>query len=484
MSQRIKVNQIVPFGFGAVFFLMIGITASTKLYIHTLVDAAEWVAHTYKIKAELNTLEKYLVDAETGQRGFLITGQENFLDPYQRAIGVINDTFEDLRQEIKNNPNQLRRIDAVEKSAKQKLDGLKTTIALKKSGKEKEAFALVLSGKGNDLMDTIRTQIAEMIQVEEELLAERQKAALQAEQTLTIVSFGGTFIAIVCGTFISRFIAQSIMRPINEAVTLIANSSAEIATTVEQQERTAAQQAVSVHQTTTTMDELGASSKATAQQAESAATGVQQALKLTEGGTQAVGQTLEEMAMLKQKVEAIAQQILCLSEQTHQIGSISSLVSDLANQTNMLALNAAVEAVRAGEHGRGFAVVASEIRKLADQSKKSAQGINSLVADIQNAINVTVMVTDEGTKTVDLGVKTAQETAKVFTGVTDAINNVVLNSQQISLNAQQQAVAIQQVVDAMNHLNQGAIETAGSITRIKGGTRNLNEAALDLKTLV
>ncbi|MGD1717232.1 methyl-accepting chemotaxis protein [Dapis sp. BLCC M172] len=93
----------------------------------------------------------------------------------------------------------------------------------------------------------------------------------------------------------------------------------------------------------------------------------------------------------------MAQQITRLSEQTNQIGNISQLVGDLANQTNMLALNAAVEAVRAGEHGKGFGVVASEIRKLADESRKSAEKIYTLVADIQTSINSTVLATEAGT---------------------------------------------------------------------------------------
>jgi len=175
-------------------------------------------------------------------------------------------------------------------------------------------------------------------------------------------------------------------------------------------------------------------------------------------------------ANLRDKVGDIAEQIIRLSEQTNQIGSISTLVSDLANQTNMLALNAAVEAVRAGEHGKGFGVVAAEIRKLADASKKSAERINSLVKDIENATTSTVVVTDSGRKTVD--------------DIVAAINNVAVNSQQISLTAKQQAVAIQQVVDSMNSINQAAAETASGITQTKVGTQKLNEAATNLKAIV
>jgi methyl-accepting chemotaxis protein len=173
-----------------------------------------------------------------------------------------------------------------------------------------------------------------------------------------------------------------------------------------------------------------------------------------------------------------------LSEQTNQIGGISGLVGHLANQTNMLALNAAVEAARAGEHGKGFGVVAREIRLLADQSKKSAEKINALVTDIQAAINTTVMVTDEGRKKVDLGMQLVQETAETFIGVTDSINNVFLNSQQISLSSKQQAIAMQQVVDAMNAINMGAKESASGITQVKVSTQQLKEAAQELKAVV
>ncbi len=198
------------------------------------------------------------------------------------------------------------------------------------------------------------------------------------------------------------------------------------------------QQAISVQQATTTMDELSASSRISAEQAEAAASGAQQVLSLVEGNNDSINGG----SSLREKVEQLAQEILRLSDQTRQIGTISTLVSDLGNQTNMLALNAAVEAVRAGEHGKGFGVVASEIRKLADQSKKSAERINALVRDIQTATNSTVMVTEEGRKTVE--------------SVVNAVNNITLNSQQISLTAKQQAVAIEQVVAAMNNLNQSA----------------------------
>lgn len=370
----------------------------------------------------------------------------------------------------------------------------------------------------------------------------------QAQETIRFLigaAIVTTLLSLVLGTVAASLIWSTIAqtnRTINETVNAIVSSSSEISATVEQQERSASYQASSANQTTSTMHQLGVSSSQTVEQAESAAEnarqilglaessvvgardvlslaessaqGSRQVLTLAEGGNKTVGRTLEGMSILKEKVGAIAQEILRLSEQTNQIGSITNLVSDLANQTNMLSLNAAVEAVRAGEHGKGFGVVAAEIRKLADQSKKSAEKINQLVFAIQSAINSTVMVTDEGRKTAETGIELSRDTADAFIKVTEAIeeivlkssegvvqainevvlqnqqnslaavNEVVVNNQQISLTAKQQAVAIQEVVEAMNNLNQGAVQTASGITQTKVGIQKLNEAAHSLKTIV
>jgi hypothetical protein len=316
------------------------------------------------------------------------------------------------------------------------------------------------------------------------ILANDTAKVFAPQRNVLIALLLGTGVTALLASGLAVLFANRTTKFIKGIASAIASSSTEIAATVEQQERTVSQQASSVSQTTTTMDELGASSRQSAEQAEASAAGARQALNLAEVGTKSVQGTMEGMSTLKEKVGAIAEQILRLSEQTNQIGNVSGLVGDLANQTNMLALNAAVEAARAGEHGKGFGVVAGEIRLLADRSKKSAEKINALVTDIQAAINTTVMVTDEGTKKVDQGIKLAEGTAEIFTGVADAIDNVFLNSQQISISAKQQALAIHQVVDAMNAINLGAKESASGITQVKATTQQLNDAAQNLKAMV
>ena len=305
------------------------------------------------------------------------------------------------------------------------------------------------------------------------------KDKIQSLRTTQIVIFMIN-VLVLAGVWL---IINNISKTLKNFVSTIASASSEIAATVEQQERTIVQQSASVNETTTTVEELGASSRQSAEQADTSAAGAKEALGVTGDGLRAVEQTTEGLNNLKDKVRAIAEQIMRLSEQTGQISGVTAVVADIANQTNMLALNAAVEAARAGEQGKGFAVVASEIRKLADESKKSAERIYQLVSDVQAAMNSTVMVTDEGTKTADASIRLAQGTADAFNTVSEAINSVFLNNQQIALGSKQQAVGVQQVVSAMNAINLGAKETASGISQVKVSATNLNTAAKTLQAL-
>jgi CHASE3 domain sensor protein len=418
-----------------------------------------------------------------GMRGYLINKNPLFLKDFQTGGKLCRQSADSVKSMIENS-EQKNRLDNMLELCNEYYDSSNEIVRLLQQNKTAEALAIFNTGKQTKFVDDFVKLNQQFRDLEVKSIKQATQKTKESLVFLISALVIGSVFLLLLGALIAWLISSGIAATIDRAVSSIASSSTEIAATVEEQERMASQQAASINQTTTTMDELGASSRATAQQIETAVIQAMQALNLAGGGTKAVENTLEAMATLKTKVQDMQGQIMQLSEQTDRIGNISTLVSDLANQTNMLALNAAVEAVRAGEHGKGFGVVASEIRKLADRSKKSGTQINLLVADIQRAINSTVMVTDEGTKTVEAGVNIASETAAAFAGVANAINNVVLSSQQISLNAKQQTIAIEQVVQAMNSLNQAAAQTACGISQTKVGTQKLNEAALDLKAIL
>lgn len=315
-------------------------------------------------------------------------------------------------------------------------------------------------------------------------VGEKKHDEIEAKiRSLTVLLVVILVFALLAAAVLTAIVSHDIVNPIVKSVKKIADSSTQITAAVAQQEYTVSQQANAVNQTTTTMNQLSVASEVSAKQAEASAVSAHQALTLADSGRQSVENTMKGIVNLQEKVEAIAKQISYLSENAVKIGGISDLVADIANQTNMLALNAAVEAVRAGENGKGFSVVATEIRRLADESKKSAEKINGLVTEIKMAIDLTVKVTEEGAKTADQGIQQAQGTTAIFGGVAESIDQVFLNNKQISLNANQQAIAIQQVLEAVKNVNLGSAETATSLAQVKLCTELLNETAAELKKL-
>ncbi|NEP41783.1 MAG: chemotaxis protein [Okeania sp. SIO2H7] len=291
-------------------------------------------------------------------------------------------------------------------------------------------------------------------------------------------------IDVILLAIIGQKITESIKTRLIKTIHDISLASTELAATVEEQERVSHQQASAVHQTTASMDELRVTSKNCAEEAREANSAASEALNITKNGYQSVINSQKNLKELKAKMEAMQGEINLLKEQSDRINKISFAVSDLANATNLLALNASVEAVRAGKEGKGFAVVAQEIRKLADRSKESAREINVIIVDIKNAVNSLKNTTNKSTDAVEKNVEVADRSGKAFQSLAKAMDLVVVNNRQISLNTKQQAIAIKQVVEAMNSLKKGARETAAAIAQVRQGAEKLNEAAFNLRKVV
>lgn len=416
-------------------------------------------------------------------RGQVLFPKDTQYQHYQQINTLGTNIYHEVTPELSKliqDPKQKERLNLLITKADEFTEGAQKVFDLVKAGEINQATKLTDELRLNDI-DKIHDEI---LAQEVAVLAKKQDEDKAAGDFLILLVVLGTIICVIATLASSLLITLGINQKLQQSASDITASSSQIAATIEQQERVTSQQASSVHETTTTMDELEASFRQSAEQAKAAVAAAQQVLHLAENGTKAVEENLEGMFLLEKKVEAIAEQMVHLSEQANQIGIISQFVSDLANQTDMLAINSAVEAVRAGEHGKGFTIVANEIRRLADQSQRSTEKISALVSEIQNSINSTVMVTEEGTKTVKTGVTIAKNTEQTFAGVEEAVNAVVLNNQQISLNLKQQLDGIQQVVQAMEAINKGARETATGISQTRVGTQQLNKAALALKEIV
>ncbi|NJL86166.1 MAG: PAS domain S-box protein [Leptolyngbyaceae cyanobacterium SM1_1_3] len=149
---------------------------------------AKWVAHTHKVIISLKNILSLVKDAETGQRGFIITGETVYLEPYKGAIATLNQQLEDLEQLTADNPQRQARLPQVRDRIDAKLSELEETIALRQNSGFEAAQQVVLSDRGKQEMDALQNVIGAMIQHERGLL---QILSRRSKQTYQIALVSG-----------------------------------------------------------------------------------------------------------------------------------------------------------------------------------------------------------------------------------------------------------------------------------------------------
>ena len=202
-----------------VIIIIIGIVGYTS--ITSLINDYRWLNHTNEVLREADLLLALLIDEETGQRGFIITGEDQFLEPYNNAINGVAEEISDIRNLTSDNPNQQRMIDILESQISERTSYLNNTISLRK---EENGFVkasqIVSTGMGKQMMDNIRNTINDIIQEESNLLADRSKRAeSDVKKSITTIFTSILFslvILVVAGTLITR----NITRPLGQVVSI------------------------------------------------------------------------------------------------------------------------------------------------------------------------------------------------------------------------------------------------------------------------
>ena len=173
--------------------------------IRRLLNTVGWVEHTDQVIAKANNAQKLLLDMETGFRGYVITAQPEFLDPYNQATATINPALSDLRRSVSDNPTQVQRIDSINAQYDKWNTYAKEVIAARGAGSEVQAR--VTSGEGKRMMDGLRSEFASFIGEEEVLRNERTAVAKSA----TSRTVGSTlFVALLLGAGLTVFIRRQL----------------------------------------------------------------------------------------------------------------------------------------------------------------------------------------------------------------------------------------------------------------------------------
>jgi methyl-accepting chemotaxis protein len=221
-----SVGAKIGAAFGLVLLILLAIGAISFMSTTKMVETSGMVDHTHKVLENLERTLSLLKDAETGQRGYLLTGLERYLEPYNGAKKDLGTGLANLAELISDNPNQRMRTQTLKPLVDEKLAELQQTIDLHKGeGGQDAALKLVLTDKGKSLMDQMRVVINDMEGEERDLLARHSANASRSAWVTEIAIAGGIPAAIalvfIVGFLLSRNISQP-LRTISSAAERIA----------------------------------------------------------------------------------------------------------------------------------------------------------------------------------------------------------------------------------------------------------------------
>lgn len=235
------------------------------------------------------------------------------------------------------------------------------------------------------------------------------------------------------------------------------------------------QQAIS-EQLSTAMQEMGATASEVAVSTSNTSLAVDNIKNKIDDGSNKLDETYHSIITMTEQIQQSEQSVQKVRSDFDQVVNILDVIKGIADQTNLLALNAAIEAARAGEQGRGFAVVADEVRQLAQRTQDSTKEIDNMINTIMEGANSSVDVMASSVvqaNSVQENAKAALELNKVIENDMNGISDLSI---QIATAAEEQSVVVEDILQNIESLNEGVMETSQA-------TDNIAESSVELARL-
>jgi methyl-accepting chemotaxis protein len=505
-----KIGTRLYMGFGAIVALLVILVSLAYSSFSKLDQATEWDVHSYRVREEITGMLESLINIETGERGFALTGKEASLEPFTAGTDAFKQHVAKAMELTADSPSQQEKLQRLRMHQQQWVaTAIDPVIAMRRevvAGKEHldDVVAFEQAGKGKQAMDAMRALLAQLDETERGLLDLRAKDAAAMQSLTAQVLIGGGIVATILGALLAIWMTHNITRPLAMAIGLakrvaggdltakvevrskdetgelmaalsdmneslvrivaevrtgsdtIAAASNQIAAGNLDLSSRAEQQASSLEETASAMEELTIAVKQNADSARRADSLAASASEVAMKGGTVVAEVVETMASI--------------NESSKKIVDIISVIDSIAFQTNILALNAAVEAARAGEQGRGFAVVATEVRNLAQRSAAAAKEIKTLIND-------SVEKVQSGTRRADHAGTTMEEIVANARRVTDIMTEITAASQN-------QTAGIEQINQAISQMDQVTQQNASLAEEAAAASAALQEQASNLAQAV
>ncbi len=484
MNRSRSFGVLIALGFTVSLVMLLVVATVGYFSIAGIWSTTHKMGQTYEVIDQLSELTSNLKDAETGQRGYLLTGNDTYLEPYRLASTSIDGVIRQLRDMTVDNPIQARRLEQVLPLIQSKMAELKQTIDLRRTEGLDSALKVVSAGQGKAFMDNIGQIVVAMDDEERNSLrVEKTRSDFSANLSETTI-ISASLLAFVLTGLVGWYLTSSLTRQIGSAAALLQSSSGELQAAANLQSSGSTGQATAVNEIATTINELLSTSRLIAENAQRVAKVAQETSLTASRGDETVQRTTQSIAGIKTQVDVVVVHVLELGKKSQLIGSITEMINELAEQTNILAINATIEAAGAGEWGKRFAVVADEIRKLADRVSVSSSEIRQLLDNIRASASSTIAATQDGSKLVDAGVREFAEAAVLFRQIAALVSTASEAAREIELSTEQQASAVDQVRVGASDLVQTAHETDTSSKQVLKTSSELAGLSRELVMMV
>jgi methyl-accepting chemotaxis protein len=508
--SKFKIGTRLYGGFGAVGALMVVLLVVASMNFAKLREANRMNVHSYEVLEETTAMLLALVNIETGQRGFALTGADASLEPYKAGKASFSTHWDKAKALTADNPKQQERLARLAAAERQWItEAVDPAIALRReiaagSAELQAAADLETQAKGRTLMDSMRAVLAEIDKEERSLLAgrEAEAQALERQTGGTIVVGGG--IALALAALLAVMLTRNITRPLGQAVELAQRVARGDLTRAESSDaadetgqlinalkdmndnlaRIVAEVRGGTDQIASASSQIASGNMDLSSRTEEQASSLEETASSMEELTSTVQQNADNAVQANQlaasasdialKGGAVVAQVVgtmdAINASSRKIVDIISVIDGIAFQTNILALNAAVEAARAGEQGRGFAVVASEVRNLAQRSAAAAKEIKELIGDSVDKV-------DSGSKLVNQAGATMEEVVQSVQRVSEIVREIAEASAE-------QRNGIEQVNQAISQMDNVTQQNASLVEEAAAAAGAMQEQAANLSAMV
>lgn len=512
IRARILLGVAVP------LLLLIFLGGMALVNIRTVVAANQGVNITHEVVIEAQAFLFALEGMESGARGYLLTGQEEFLPPYAEAKEAVFAQLAALTKRVAEYPEQLLRLREMENLIREWLrEGLDPALALRRAGGGTEGPG---AGRGQKYAERIRLLSDEFLAAEQQF-----NLGFEAKRDATVAAtFTGVYVcvlaALLVGLLLAFWTAAALLRQVGgepgeiariaaevaggnlrvvfpgrektgivaalanmvlllreqaaqivEGANSLATALAQISATTSQFAASAGESSTTIAEVATTVEEVRHTAHLTTEKSQRMVTDAHRLAGVAREGGEAAAAALAGIGKINEEMEYIAECTIKLSEQTQNIGEIIGAVNELTDQSNLLSVNATIEAAKAGEVGKGFAVVAQEVKSLAEQAREATAQIKAILNELEKATGAAVMATERGSKAVEAGVGLSAIAGQAIAVFQESVDSFASAAELMGGSSRQQLAGMEQMVTAMATIKSSTLQNVQGARQLEETVR-------------